>query len=333
MKRRTIITIASGVTLGAAILQVLAQAQEPEKMRHVGVLMGYAESDSEAQARLSVFKKTLAGLGWNEGRNLRFETRWSAGDVNRASALARELVALQPDVILCSTTPATAALQRETSTIPIVFTVVSDPVGSGFVKTLSHPGGNITGFVNLESSLAEKWLQVLKEIAPRVNRVAVMYNPDTATSAEYYLRPLNVAASKLRVVVVPSIVRSDADIEAAITALARQPNTGLIVLVDSFMVVHRKGVIELTARHRVPAVYFATYFVTEGGLISYGVDVVDLFRRAAPYVDQLLRGASAASLPVQQPSKFELAINRMTTNALGLSIPQSLRILADEVIE
>ncbi|MEO6624859.1 MAG: ABC transporter substrate-binding protein [Burkholderiaceae bacterium] len=331
MKRRD--TLSAAVTLGALALPIAAMAQAAGKVRRIGVLMGYAEDDSEAQSRLAIFRKTLAGLGWNEGRNLRIETRWSAGDVVRASALARELVALQPDVILGSTTPVTAALQKETSTIPIVFTVVSDPVGSGLVKSLSHPGGNITGFINLESTLAEKWLQVLKEIAPRVTRAAVMYNPVTATSAEYYMRPLANAASKLGVTLVPSIVHSDADIEAAIATLSRQPNTGLIALVDSFMVVHRKSAIASTARHRLPAVYFATYFVAEGGLISYGVDVVDLFRRAAPYVDQILRGASTANLPVQQPTKFELAINRTAANALGLTIPQSLRIRADEVVE
>ena len=331
MKRRD--TLGAAVALGAAVLPFAAQGETPEKVRRVGVLMGFAESDTEAQARLAIFKKTLGGLGWSEGRNLRIETRWSAGDVGRAAVFAKELVAFQPDVILSSTTPATAALQRETASIPIVFTVVSDPVGSGFVKALAHPGRNITGFINIEASLAEKWLELLKEVAPRVNQVAVMFNPETATSAEYYLQPLRVAASKLGVTMYPSMVRSDPEIDAAIALLGQQPRSGLIAMADSFLFLHRKVVIAASARHKVPAVYPASYWVVGGGLIAYGVDVVDLFRRAAPYVDRILRGASVAELPVQQPTRFELAVNRGTAKALGLTIPRSLLLRADEVIE
>jgi putative ABC transport system substrate-binding protein len=227
----------------------------------------------------------------------------------------------------------TAALQRETTAIPIVFTVVADPVGSGFVKTLSRPNGNITGFVNLESTLVGKWLELLKEIAPRVTQAGVMFNRDTAPYAEHYLQPVVAAAPKLGVALSTVAVRSPTDIEDAIAALGRQPNAGLIVMVDSFMVVHRKVAIMSAARHKVPAVYFASFNVRDGGLISYGVDVVDQFRRAAPYVDRILRGASVAELPVQMPAMFELAINRKTANGLGLTIPQALLLRANEIIE
>jgi putative ABC transport system substrate-binding protein len=331
MNRRDTLVVL--LALGAATTPFAVEAQRAEKVRRIGVLMGYAENDREAQWRLAVFKERLAALGWSEGRNLTIDVRWSAGDVNRALALARELIALQPEVMLSSTTPVTAALQRETQTIPIVFTVVADPLGSGFVKTLSRPGGNITGFINLESSLIEKWLELLKEIAPRVTRVSVMFNPDTAPYAEYFLRPLRASAPKVDVTVFTAAVRSASDIEQVIVALGREPNGGLIVMTDSFMVVHRRSVIDLTARYKVPAVYFSSFNVVDGGLISYGVDVVDLFRRAAPYVDRILRGAKAGELPVQQPAKFELAINRKTAAALGLTIPRSLLLRADQVIE
>jgi len=321
------------IAAGAFIAAFTVNAQQPERTRRIGVLLGWAESDPEGQSRLAAFKEKLAPLGWSEGRNLRIDIRWSAGDVNRASAFAKELVALQPEVILSSTTPVTAALQRETRTIPIVFTAVSDPVGSGFVKTLGHPGGNITGFINLESSLAEKWLQFLKEIAPRVARVAVMFNPRTAPYAEYYLQPLKAAAPKLGVKTFTAAVSSESDIEAAITALGREPGSGLIVMSDSFMFVHRKSIISLAARNNVPAIYYSDNMSAEGGLISYGVDFTDLFRRAAPYVDRILRGAKPAELPVEQPAKFELVINLKTAKALGLTIPQGLLLRVDRVIK
>ncbi len=278
-------------------------------------------------------KEGLAALGWRDGRNLKIEVRWSAGDAIRASTFAKELVALKPEVILSNTTPATAAVQREAGSIPVVFTVVSDPVGSGFVKTLARPGGNITGFINLESSLVEKWLQLLKEIAPRVTRVGVMYNPDTAPYAEYYLRPLNAAAPKLGVKAFAVTVRSEADIQKAIAELSREPNGGLVALTDSFLTVHRKAIIELTARHKLPAIYWVGNMAEEGGLLAYGVDYIDLFRRAANYVDKILKGAKPAELPVEQPTKYELVINGRTAKALGLTIPQSLLISAKKVIE
>jgi putative ABC transport system substrate-binding protein len=331
MNRRD--TLIGLLVFGAALRAPTICAQPSGGLRRIGVLMGYSESDPEAQLRLSTFKETLRALGWNEGQNLRIDVRWSSGSVDRASLLARELVALQPEVIVSSTTPVTTALQRETAAIPIVFTVVADPVGSGYVKALSRPGGNITGFVNLESSLVGKWLELLKEIAPRVTQAAVMFNPATAPYAEHYLQPVVTAAPKVGIALSTAAVKNAADIEGAVAALGRQQNAGLIVMVDSFMVVHRKVVIEAAARHKVPAVYFASFNVRDGGLLSYGVDVVDQFRRAAPYVDRILRGANAAELPVQMPAMFELAINRKTATALGLAIPQSLLLRANEVVE
>jgi putative ABC transport system substrate-binding protein len=321
------------VTLGVLAASTVSFAQQPDKARRIGVLMGYAENDPEARLRLAAFKEGLATLGWADGRNLKIDVRWSAGDAVRAATFAKELVALKPEVILSNTTPVTTAVQREAGTIPVVFTVVSDPVGSGFVKTLARPGGNITGFINLESSLVEKWLQLLKEIAPRVTRVAVMFNPDTAPYAEYYLRPLNAAAPKLGVKAFAVTVRSEAEIQKAIAELGREPNGGLVALTDSFLTVHRKSIIELAARHKIPAIYWVGNMAEEGGLIAYGVDYIDLFRRAATYVDKILKGAKPAELPVEQPSKYELVINGRTARALGLTIPQSLLISAKKVIE
>lgn len=321
------------VAIGAVVGASGVRAQQAEKPRRVGVLMGYAQTDPEAQLRFVAFKEGLALSGWAEGRNLALDVRWIAGEVEHAAGFARELLALKPDVVLANTTPATAALQRETKTIPIVFTAVSDPIGSGFVESLARPGGNITGFVNLESSLVAKWLQLLKEIAPRVTRVGVMFNPKTAPYVEYYLQPLNAAAARSSMKTVTAAVGSEIDIESTIAALGRDPGGGLIVMTDSYMTVHRKAIIALTARHKVPAVYYVGSMAVEGGLISYGIDYVDLFRRAAPYVDKILRGAKPADLPVQHPSRFELAINTSAAKALGLTIPQSILVRADRVIE
>lgn len=317
----------------AAVTPFAARAQQSARVRRIAVLLGQSEKTPGAQSRYAAFKESLEGLGWTEGRNASIDLRWTEGDVNRTSALARELVASQPDVIVCTTTAVTTALQRETRTIPIVFIAVSDPVGSGFVKTLSRPGGNITGFTDLESSLIEKSLELLKELAPRVRRVAVMFNPDTAPYAEYYLRPLKTVGPKLGVKTFAATVRSESDIQEAIAGLAREPGGGLIVMPDSFLGIHSKSTIALAARHKIPGVYFAGPWVESGGLSSYGVDIVDLRRRAASYVDRILRGAKPAELPVQQPAKFELFINLHTAKTLGLSIPQSLLLRADKVIE
>ena len=309
------------------------RAQPPPGKRRVGVLMGYAEDDPEAQVRIAVFKERLAASGWAEGRNLTLDVRWSRGDVERAARFAKELVTLKPDVILAVTTAVTAALQKETSTIPIVFAVVSDPVGSGFVKTLARPGGTITGFTNLEASLAEKWLQLIKEIAPRVTRATVMFNPETALYAEFYLQPMNAVASRIGVKVAVAKVGSDSDIDKAVSGLGREAGSSLILIPDIFMTVHRKPVVTLAAQHKVPAIYAVSSTVREGGLIAYGVDSTDLFRRAAPYVDRILRGARPADLPVQQPTLFELAVNLKTAKALGLTVPHSILVRADLVIE
>ena len=330
MDRRTFI---AATAVGALGLPFVALSQQPGKVWRIGVLMAFAEGDSESQLRLAAFEEGLAELGWVEGRNLTFEVRWMAGEVDRGAGFAKELVALKPDVILAHTTPVTAALQRETGTIPIVFTAVSDAIGSGFVKSRAQPGGNITGFANLESSMVEKWLQLLKEIAPRVTRAAVMFNPKTAPYAEYYLRPLNAVAARFGAKTFTAAVDSEIDIENVIARLGREPGSGLILMADGYMNVHRKSIIDLTARHRVPAIYFIGSMAVEGGLISYGIDNVDLFRRAALYVDRILRGAKPADLPVQYPSKFELVINTTTAKALGLTIPQSLQVRADRVIQ
>lgn len=265
--------------------------------------------------------------------NAKIDNRWAAADIDRTAAFAKELVALQPDVIMCSSTPVTAALQRETRTIPIVFTIVSDPVGSGFVKTFAKPGGNITGFVHLVSSLVERWLQLLKEIAPRVSRVAVMFNPQTTPYAEYHLRPVQSAAARLGVTTSVAAVRTESDIEQSINKLGAEPGNGLVLMPDSYVIAHRKSIISLAASNRVPAIYFVSDMAIEGGLISYGIEYLDLFKRAAGYVDRILRGEKPAELPVQEPAKFELLINLKTATALGLSIPQGVLLRADKVID
>jgi putative ABC transport system substrate-binding protein len=329
MKRREFITLLGGAT---AAWPLAARAQQAER-RRIGVLMGYAESDPEAQIRLAAFKQGLLALGWDESRNLRIDLRWASGDIDRASAFARELLALHPEVILSNTTPVTTALQRETKTVPIVFTAVSDPVNAGFVASLPRPGGNVTGFINLEPTIGGKWLDLLKEIAPQVTRVAVMFNPQTAPYAEIYLRSMETAGTKFGVTPFASPVHHEADIEAVIAGLGRELGSGLIAMTDSFMTVHRKAIVELAMRHKVPLMYFISIVPREGGLISYGIDLTDMFGRAASYVDRILRGAKPAELPVQLPTKFELAINLKAAKALGLTVPSPLLTSANEVIE
>jgi putative ABC transport system substrate-binding protein len=317
----------------ASLLAPRAIAQGIAGKRRIGVLMGYAESDPQAQERLAAFKERLAALGWSENRNIVIDVRWGTADVARASAFATELAALRPEVIVSNTTPVTAALQRAAPATPIVFVAVSDPIGSGFVRSLARPGGRLTGLINLESSLVEKWAETLKAIAPRVTRAAVMFNPGTAPYVKYYWKPLEAVAPRLGMKVFPAEVRSEADIEKVIAALGREPGSGLIAMTDSFLTVHRKSIIAQAARYKVPAIYWFGSIVDEGGLIAYGIDYTDLFRRAAPYVDRILRGAKPADLPVEMPTTYELAINRKTATALGLTIPQSLLLRADKVIE
>jgi ABC-type uncharacterized transport system substrate-binding protein len=330
IRRREFISLLGGA---AAAWPVATRAQTG-RVRQIGVLMGYAESDSDAQAKVTAFQEGLQKLGWEEGRNIRIDTRWPIpADADSMQRSAKELVALQPELILSHITPTTAALMQQTSTIPIIFATVSDPVGSGFVASFSRPGGNVTGFTSIEPTMAGKWLELLKEIAPRVARVAFLFNPVTAPYAEYFLTPLKVAALSLGAQVIAAPVRDTSELESVIAAQARETNSGLIVTPDSFMDVHRAELTSLAARFQLPAVYPFRQFSEVGGLLSYGNDQLDNFRRAAVYVDRILRGAQPSELPIQAPVKFELVINLKTAKALGLDVPPSLLATADEVIE
>jgi ABC-type uncharacterized transport system substrate-binding protein len=322
-----------GLLGGAAAWPLAARAQQGERVRRIGVLIGFAENDPEAQAFVAAFREGLQRLGWMEGRNVRIDTRWAALDAEATQRFAKELVALQPDLILSQTTPTTAALLQQTRTIPIVFANISDPVGSGFVASLPQPGRNATGFINLEGSMGGKWLELLKEIAPRVGRVAFVFNPATATYAEYYLNPFKAAAASYAVEANAAPVHDTSGIETVISTQAREPNGGLIVMPDSFISFHRAEFTLLAARYRLPAVYPHRLFAEIGGLLAYGTDRPDLFRRAATYADRILKGAKPADLPVQLPTKFQLVINLKTAKALGLEVPPTLLFRADEVIE
>ena len=299
----------------------------------MAVVMANSIEDAAGQARFGALKIALAAKGWEEGKNLKLEAYWSEGNAQRATDLARQAVAQQPEVIVTNSTPVTAAVFREARAIPIVFTVVSDPVGSGFVQTLARPGGNVTGLVNIESSLAEKWIELLAQMAPRIKRAAIVYNPKTAPYAEYYLPRLNAAAKSLGITTFIAAVTSPKDIEEVVLELSRDRASGFITMSDSFMFVNRKVIVAATARRKVPAIYHDGEIALDGGLMSYGVDVIELFRRAASYVDRILRGAKPAELPVEQPNKYELFVNARTAKALGLAIPQAILLRADKVIE
>ncbi len=329
MRRRDFITLL-GV---AATRPFAARAQQTQRLRRIGVLMSFAESDPEAQARVAAFRKGLQTLGWAEGRNVRIDIRWAADDAALMQRFAKELVALQPDLILSHNTPTTASLLQQTRTIPIVFVVVSDPVGSGFVASFSRPGGNVTGLTNIEPTMAGKWLELLKEIAPSVARVALLFNPATAPYAEDYRGPFKAAAASLALEAIGAPVRDTSALESAIAAQASAPNGGLVVMTDSFLVAHRTEIVSLAARYRLPVVYPFRFFVELGGLLAYGNDLLDSFQRAATYADRILKGATPNELPVQAPVKFELVINRKTAKALGLTIPSSLLATADKVID
>jgi putative tryptophan/tyrosine transport system substrate-binding protein len=331
MQRRDFIALFGGAV---AAWPRMLNAQQPRQLRTVGVLFGLAEGDSEAVTELAVFAKALQGLGWTEGRNIRIESRWGASNVDRINAFAKELVGMRPDVIVGHTTRVVAALQRETKNIPIVFVVVADPVGSGFVASLPRPGGNITGFINLEASLSGKWIETLKDIVPNLARTALLFNPDTAT-ASYYLQPFEAAARSSAVEPIAAPVHNVADIEQLFADLGDKSNTGMVLLPDIFTAQRSNLnlIMSLAARYRVPIVYPYRYMVAAGGLISYGVDPVDLFRRAPTYVDRILKGANPADLPVQLPTKFEMAINLKTAKSLGLDVPATVLGRADEVIE
>jgi putative ABC transport system substrate-binding protein len=317
---------------GAAAWPLAARAQPGDRVRRIGVLMPYDENDPEGKLLYSSFTQALAGLGWTDGRNVWMALRWAGGDINRMRALAHELVGLQPDIISTSNTQATVALQRETRTIPIVFVNLADPVASGLVPRLNRPGGNITGFALYEASLGSKWLELLTEIAPGLKRAAIMFNPDTAPVSTA-MPSLETAARSLKVALITAPVRSDVEIETAFIALGREPGGGLVVLPDGFMIAHRVPIISAAARNNVPTVSWASYFTRDGGLLSYGPDPVDVWRRAASYVDRILRGAKPGDLPVQLPTKFEMAVNLKTAKALGLAVPTSILLRATEVIE
>jgi putative ABC transport system substrate-binding protein len=330
VRRREFITLLGGA---AAAWPLAARAQLPEGARHIGILMGLAEDDPDTKARLIGLRQSLEKLGWMEGRNVRIDYRFAPAGAG-AEALAKELVAMRPDVILSNASPATAALQRQTSVIPIVFTGVADPIGSGFVASLARPGGNITGFLLFEASITGKWLAMLKEVAPDLARAALVINPKSAPYYEFFLRPAQAAASSLGTeLVLAAIDNVPTEIEQAIAAFARVPNGALVLAPDTNTNLHRDLIIRLAARHRLPAVYSDRLFVTAGGLMCYSTDRADQFRTAASYIDRILRGAKASDLPVQAPTKYQTVVNLKTARALGLTVPPGLLVAADEVIE
>jgi putative tryptophan/tyrosine transport system substrate-binding protein len=329
VRRREFITLLGGA---AAAWPLAARAQRAARMRRIGVLMAFADNDPDAQANITAFQHALQKLGWTDSGNVHIDYRWGAGDPERIRAYAVELVGLKPDVILAVTALVLQPLRQETRSIPIVFTQIGDPVGSGLVASLSHPGGNITGFTPAEFSMQGKKLEMLKEMAPQITRVAVLFNPEQIPQAGM-LRAVEAVAPSVGVQLTAAAVRDAAEIERAIDQFAREPSGGLIVLPSGLTIVHRGLVIALAARYRLPAIYQYRQFVTDGGLISYGNDLTDQYRQAASYVDRILRGEKPGDLPVQQPTKFELIINLKTAKTLGLDIPPSVLARADEVIE
>jgi putative ABC transport system substrate-binding protein len=328
-RRRKFITLVGGA---AAAWPLAAQAQHLERMRRIGILMSTPD-DLEGQARITAFREGLQKLGWTEGRNVRIDYRWAAGDADRMRAYVRELVKAMPDVILANGSPFVVALRQETHAIPIVFAAVIDPLGQGFVANLAHPGSNITGFTNMEFTVLGKMLELLKEMAPNVVRVAAMFNPMTGSYVPNYLRLFEASSSSLGIELAAASVRDVPEIEGTIANLGRQSGSGLILPPEPFTITHHKLITTLAEQHHLPTIYAYRSFVEEGGLISYGPDPYDMFRRAASYVDRILRGEQPGDLPVQQPTKFDFAINLKTARALGLTIPDKLLALADEVIE
>jgi putative tryptophan/tyrosine transport system substrate-binding protein len=330
MRRRDFIKGAAG---SMAVWPLAARAQPADRLRLIGVLSGLGEDDPEGRARIAAFQDGLQKLGWTEGRNFRIDVRWGTTDAATMQRLASELVALQPDLVVTQNTPGTAAMLRETRVIPIVFVNVVDPVGSGFVASIRRPGGNVTGFISLDGPIAGKWLGLLKQIDPRLARVAFLFNPATAPYFEYYLAPFKAAAPSFAVEAIAAPVRDVAELESAIAALAGASHGGLLVMPDSFLIAQRAAVTSLAARHVVPAVYPFRSFSEIGGLLSYGSDQLDNYRRAAAYADRILKGEKPGELPVQVPVKFQMTINLKAAKALGLEVPPTLTALADEVIE
>ena len=330
MQRREFITLLGASTFAWPLA---ARAQQATGVRRVAFLHPYPENDAEVLARVIAFREGLESLGWTENRNIRIEHRYSGGDLGRIRAYATELVHSAPGLIVGSGTPIAAALKEATSTIPIVFNLVNDPVGQGFVASLSRPGGNITGFTFIDFPLIGKWLEMIKEIAPGVRHIALMFNPHTTPFYPAFLHELEAANKSLAVELSASPVHNEAEVEAAITALAREPGGGLIAAPDAFINNHRRAIMRLTERHRLPAIYGFRQFAREGALISYGPDSGDIVRRSAGYVDRILKGERPADLPVQAPTKYELVINLKTAKALGIDVPLHLQQIADEVIE
>jgi putative ABC transport system substrate-binding protein len=330
MRRREFI----GLLAAAAVTRTAAvYAQQPSRPRRVGVLTGFANTDRDAQSWLAVFREELRKLGWMEGRNIEMEIRSAGADVESMKRFAKELVALQPDLIVTSSTPATAAMLQQTHTIPVIFVLVGDPIGSGFVTSLARPGGNVTGFTPIEGSLGGKWAEILRDIAPRLSRVTLVFNAPTAPFVDRYLNPFRAAAASFGMEAIVGPVNDMSELESLFTTRAREPNSGFVVIPDVFTIGHREEIISLAARWRVPAIYWSRSFTESGGLVSYGPYIPDEYRRAASYVDRILKGAKPSELPVQAPIKFELVINLKTAKALGLDVPLHLQQLADEVIE
>jgi putative ABC transport system substrate-binding protein len=329
MSRRQFITLLGG----ASLWPLAGRAQQPQRMPRVGVLMGVAEADPEGQARVAAFRQGLIDLGWADGRNLHIEYRWAAGDADRIRAYTAELVALAPDVLVGNGTPALAALRDATRSIPIIFVLVNDPVGQGFIANLARPGGNITGFSFLEYSMVGKSLEILSQLAPSTHRVAVMFNPATTPHYTVFLRSFETIPPPNPLEIRAAPVGTEADIKSAVAKLAGEPGGGLLVPPDTFTVVHRSLIISSAAQHRVPAIFTYRQFVREGALVAYGPETTDIFLRSASYVDRILKGATPGDLPAQAPNKFELAINVQTARRLGLEVPPTLLALADEVIE
>jgi putative ABC transport system substrate-binding protein len=330
MKRREFI----GLIGGAAVAASSPGRAQADRVRHVGVLMGYAQEDPDTQARMNAFREAFEQLGWKEGHNVQITYRFGVGEMDRIRGYAKELVDLKPDAIVCETTPTLRAMADQTSTIPIVFVSVTDPMSQGFVTDLARPGGNITGFTNFEATMGGKWIELLKKIAPGSKRVGIIFNPATAPGGGgFFLKSVAASAPALQAEVFPFPVHDDGEIENAVRELAREPGGGLIVMLDVFTAVHRPAIIAQAAASRIPTVFPWRFGATDGGLLSYGVDVSDLHRRAADYVDRILKGARPADLPVQQPTKFELVINLKTAKAMGIEVPPTLLATADEIIE
>jgi putative ABC transport system substrate-binding protein len=330
MRRRDLLMMIGSIVVVHANM---VRAQQGERVKRIGVLMSTSQSDPDSRKRTTAFIQHLRELGWSDGQNARIEYRWAAGDMDRIQVYAKELVQLRPDVILVLGPAGTLALARETHSLPIVFALFSDPVDRGLVSNLAKPGGNVTGFANLQATIAGKWIEILKQIAPQVARIAVLFDPVTTPNGGLFLSPLRIAASQLGAVATAAPVKTAADIERVIFAYSRKPGGGFVVLPNPVTDVHRKTVLELADRYRLPAVYPYQQYVEDGGLVSYGLDATDVFRRAAEYVDRILRGETPGNLPIQQPTKFELVVNLKTARTLGVTIPPSVLVMADRVIE